>query len=762
MKNISIPEKQKKTVFALSLSSVHCCYTFLSALLLLNCASFNKANGQTTASNAMLFVENLDGFPSNNDFVASRLQTPWSRNSVDYNANHDTLRIRLHNKGINSLTISNLLLSNKNNWKITRLETKPYDSASVLPLTIGSGNFADLQIAFVAVDTNLTRVKLILDQLTITSNDDKQPIKTLSLHGLWQREGEGSKEPRAQELINAFGFTTKVGFNASDPDKGANNKPKGDEVLTSYFVSADSSRPVTVRQIGAYHGCCHVLSETLRWYPKGATDSLKSIVFHIAKDAQTVLPHRSVDSTNAPSEGLFMPSTAFGFKVGSFDWTDTLLNPRRVIGVRVWKAVDGNGQIVPNAYFIANDYLGTETTNYDYNDNMYFVTNVRPELGPASTSALASTPSAVDFGEKLLQSNSTLSLNLQSLGGIYSNGLQDPALTISGVSIAGENADEFTASLPTKTVMNAGETTSLIIEFKPQTEGLKNADLLIQYDNADSPYRVPLYGIGKAVNSTVVVPYRIKSGSANNVVVNGKTWLADTPYAFDNLQSYTNPQLTQITATDEDALYLIGQSSNNDKKPFRYELPIANGTYWLRLHFAETYWGNSSAGLSGGAGSRVMSVAVEGEQRLINVDIAGEVGSAAALVKHLPVIVSDGKLNIDFSAVSYRPMVSAVEVYQFKSIADTTVTLPSSLIVYPNPLRQRKFTVNFPATYEGTVTLQLVDVPGRIYKLVDSDLGSGGGKLDVDVSKLNLSAGIYFLKIDSENGKTDIVKLLFL
>ncbi len=47
--------------------------------------------------------------------------------------------------------------------------------------------------------------------------------------------------------------------------------------------------------------------------------------------------------------------------------------------------------------------LGTTGTNYDYNDNMFFITNVKPETGAAYFSALSATPSALDFGEKLLQ-----------------------------------------------------------------------------------------------------------------------------------------------------------------------------------------------------------------------------------------------------------------------------------------------------------------------------------------------------------------------
>jgi hypothetical protein len=663
---------------------------------------------------------------------------------------------------MNPLVVSSIALSNKINWKIISLKGTAFNPSMALPLSIAPGTFADMQVKFIPPDSAI-RVRFILDEISIVSNDDKQPNKTLYLRGLFQREGEGSKEPRAQEMINIFGFKSKTGFTSTDPDKGSASKPKGDEVISSYYVRADPSKPVTARQMGAYHGCCNA-SETLQWHPKGNTGSLSTAVSHVAEDGQRLLTRRSRNATYTPSEGSFNPTVPFGFKVGSKDWTDTLLTPNRLIGVRVWKAIDASGYVIPNAYIIANDYLGSSFTNYDY---------IRPEFGPASTSALTSTPSAVDFGEKILQSNNTFNLNIKSLGQVYANGSQDPAINISSVAVAGENSSEFTASLPAKTTLSPQETTTLTIDFNPISEGLKIADLLIYYNNAGSPLRVPLYGIAKASSTTVTVPYRINSGSSSNVTVNGKTWVSDVPYAFDNLEPYTNSLLKQISATDEDVIYLREQSSNGDKRPFRYEMPISNGNYVVRLHFAEIYWGAPGAGLTGGAGSRVMSVQLENELKLINLDVAQEVGSASAFIKNIPVTVSDGKLNINFSASTNRPMVCAVEVYKFTGGSATTAYSDNSIslnqqelvtnsksVVYPNPLHN-KFTIQFPSVlYQGNVQLQLVDVSGRIYELGKINLRPGRTSMDVDVSKFHLKPGVYFLKILSESNKSEYIKLV--
>ena len=743
--------------------------------------------GLLPASNAKLFVENLDKFPSNDQFVTSKIFIPWTRDSITYNSNHDTVRVRIHNKGIENLVVKNLVLSNKTNYKFLKLKGVNYDSTMAFPMSIAPGTFVDLTAQFTPPDY-ATKIKLFVDNLTIVSNDEKEPSKVLYLRGLFQREGEGFKEPTAQEMINAFGYKTKTGFFSKDPDVGDPKRPKGDEIISSYFLKVDSTKPISIRQMGAYHQCCNTQTETIRWHSKGST-TLTGVFTHIAKDAQSLLPRRS-STSGLPAEGTFNPTGAFGFKIGGKDWTDTLKNPGRVIGVRVWRVYDANGYIVPNTYIMANDYLGTEFTNYDYNDNMYYVSNIKPEFGATYSSILASNPSSVDFNEKELGSVNSYKLNIQNLGKTYSDGSSDPSIVISSVLVVGENKSEFSAAMPTKKSLNPQDTTNITIGFNPNTEGLKIADLLVYYNNAKAPLRVPLYGIAKASGTTVTVHNRINSGSSTSTTINGKTWSGDTGFAFDNLEPYSNPLVTSIDATEDDALYTREQSSNGDKKPFRYEIPVANGNYVVRLHFAEIYWGTSGAGSSGGAGSRVMNVSLENELKLINLDVAQEVGSAAAVIKNIPVSVSDGKLNINFTATVNRPMVCAIEVYSFTKASPSSRTVArlintnreeikieedknlfsieetkdglndfEKVKIYPNPVKD-KFNIEFPVVYKGNVSVQISDLNGRTYDIGKSRLRIGGSIMNVNLSNLNLKPGIYFLKIYNDERSTEVIKLL--
>jgi hypothetical protein len=89
------------------------------------------------------------------------------------------------------------------------------------------------------------------------------------------------------------------------------------------------------------------------------------------------------------------------------------------------------------------------------------------------------------------------------------------------------------------------------------------------------------------------------------------------------------------------------------------------GTYELRLHFAETFYGpEGSAG--GGEGSRIMTVLANGQPLLNDFDVlADSGGDRTAEVKVFPDIspAADGQLHLSFSAgKGDSGMLSAIEI----------------------------------------------------------------------------------------------------
>jgi hypothetical protein len=172
------------------------------------------------------------------------------------NENHDAVTLRLHNKGIGMLRLQGLGISNGAFFKIDQINGVAYTSGK-LPLTIGSGAYADVRVRFVAVDppVNNGRVKVLTETLTITTNDPTQPTAKVTLRGLWQKYVHGNNEPYVAEMLGAFGLGTQTGYAQTNTKHDA-PVAGSDEIFSSYFVRADGGKPVAVRQLAAYHNCC--------------------------------------------------------------------------------------------------------------------------------------------------------------------------------------------------------------------------------------------------------------------------------------------------------------------------------------------------------------------------------------------------------------------------------------------------------------------------------------------------------------------------
>jgi len=78
--------------------------------------------------------------------------------------------------------------------------------------------------------------------------------------------------------------------------------------------------------------------------------------------------------------------------------------------------------------------------------------------------------------------------------------------------------------------------------------------------------------------------------------------------------------------------------------------------------------------------------------------------------------------------------------------------------VNPNPLHN-KFNIEFPKSYEGDFTIQIIDPLGKIYEIGKKRLKASGANMLVDISNFSFKPGIYFLKIQSHT-KTEVIKLL--
>jgi hypothetical protein len=152
-------------------------------------------------------------------------------------------------------------------------------------------------------------------------------------------------------------------------------------------------------------------------------------------------------------------------------------------------------------------------------------------------------------------------------------------------------------------------------------------------------------------------PTRINAGGGEYTTSTGATYRADSFFSGGSV--YSVPGSTTIAGTSDPALY-------RDERygAFQYAIPVANGSYDVRLHFAELYYGTA---VPGGAGKRVFSVDVTDSAAnpdVQNLDIYATVGARTALVQTLSnITVSDGALNIrGIVGAADDPEIAAIEV----------------------------------------------------------------------------------------------------
>lgn len=152
---------------------------------------------------------------------------------------------------------------------------------------------------------------------------------------------------------------------------------------------------------------------------------------------------------------------------------------------------------------------------------------------------------------------------------------------------------------------------------------------------------------------------RINAGGPEQTF-DGDVFEADQ-YFLGDLRSYSNNKISDIKNTDKDVLYLTERTTSSNSGEFAYAIPLENGAYEVKLHFAEIYWGATGGG-SGGNGKRVFSVKMEGLDILVNYDINLEVGTMTAIIKSFPLNLNDGILDLEFTSSVNRPKLSAIEI----------------------------------------------------------------------------------------------------
>gem|GEM_PF-337924 len=196
--------------------------------------------------------------------------------------------------------------------------------------------------------------------------------------------------------------------------------------------------------------------------------------------------------------------------------------------------------------------------------------------------------------------------------------------------------------------------------------------------SSDVTYNLQISNVENLSGQSIVTdtyPFSIVSSIRINVggpqgTFGSESFIADQYFSGGSLFSATIP----IEGTTDDTMYQTERYGT-----FSYDIPVpVSGEYDIRLHFAELYFG--VGGQSGGPGSRVFNVSIEGVSVLTDFDILSETDPATALQKEFDDIsITDGFANIQFTASVNSPKLSAIEILSPDSFSET----PNISIISP-------------------------------------------------------------------------------
>ncbi|ULH17590.1 NPCBM/NEW2 domain-containing protein (plasmid) [Deinococcus sp. KNUC1210] len=166
--------------------------------------------------------------------------------------------------------------------------------------------------------------------------------------------------------------------------------------------------------------------------------------------------------------------------------------------------------------------------------------------------------------------------------------------------------------------------------------------------------------------AATALPLRINTGGPAQTV-NGVSWVGCTGlstcggYVTGGFAYGENRSISGAVAPANQTIYQTEWTGGSTTgipaggTAFAFRIPVPNGAYQVRLHFAEL---NKAA-----AGARVFDVQIEGSPALTGFDVYREAGGAQkAIVRTLDTTVSDGALTITFVRRVENAKISGIEI----------------------------------------------------------------------------------------------------
>ncbi len=225
----------------------------------------------------------------------------------------------------------------------------------------------------------------------------------------------------------------------------------------------------------------------------------------------------------------------------------------------------------------------------------------------------------------------------------------------------------------------------------------------------------------------------INCGGKEYVAIDGTRWIEDYYFTGGDLL-YTSDA---IVNSQDLPLYRSGRAGLYGD--FVYNIPVANGSYNVTLHFAEIQYWNK--------GDRIFNVVINGAPALTNFDILANAAPRAAYKQQFPVTVTNGTLQIAVNGVFRKGILNGIQIGP-----GTMISAPSAPALHlsgnsltfggttggANPAARTVAISN-----AGTGTLTWTAAGNQPWLAVTPASGTGAGTLTVQPNLAGLAAGTY-------------------
>lgn len=347
-----------------------------------------------------------------------------------------------------------------------------------------------------------------------------------------------------------------------------------------------------------------------------------------------------------------------------------------------------------------------------------------------------------------------------------------PSFTLSGNIAVEKNFSGTRSVIVTPDPVPPDEAGQLVIyTLSPPTVPFANISFNSSTGRVDVTSQPDAYGFqaftitandGQAVNNTVSKTFYLavnetrskalcwNCGGPQYVSVVGDTFRSDFYFTSGAFTS-TNNAIVDIQNTFDDFIY----RSERNSPSFGYNIPVANGLYKVKLLFAETYFGATGGSTSGGIGSRVFNVTLEGTQVLTNYDIFFKAGGAErAIIEEFDSLqIKDGFINIYLTALVNKAKISGICVIPYTDNNPPTFSLSTNTLTLPEDF-----------TTTQTVTVIPDPVPpadaGEVVRYSLSPAGTGVASVSINpatgtitVNKLPNKNGTQVFSVTADDGK---------